>query len=129
MTPKRIMRKRGRPPKADNDETKEKKPRSIRLTDEEMAFVVENARRCRKNFSDYCRCVLLGYKPAIPDPELKDGLFAARKDIINFTNNIRGLRMTKEERSRFLASMPIINTWWRALYAEIEFIKKLMDKI
>lgn len=36
----------------------------------------------------------MDYKPGVPDPELRDGLLAARKDMVNFINNIRGLNMT-----------------------------------
>lgn len=123
------MRKRGRPPKAENEKTADRKPRSIRLTDKEMVYILEKARRCRKNFSEYCRLVLLGYEPAIPDPKLRDELIAARKDIVNFTNNIKGLRMNKEERSKFLALMPTIKIWWKALFEEVVFIKSLMERL
>ena len=94
-----------------------------------MKLITENARRCHKNFSEYCRQVLMGYKPGVPDPELRDGLFAARKDMVNFINNISGLKMNKEERSRFLASMPTIRIWWKALFAEIEWIDKYMERM
>ena len=71
----------------------------------------------------------MGYKPGVPDPELRDGLLAARKDMVNFINNISGLNMTKEERSRFIASMPTIRIWWKALFAEIEWIDKYMKRM
>ena len=71
----------------------------------------------------------MGYKPDVPDPELKDGLFAVRKDIVNFINNISGLKMTREERSRFIASMPTIRIWWKALFAEIEWIDNYMKRM
>ena len=94
-----------------------------------MRHITENARRCRKNFSEYCRLVLMGYKPGVPDPELRDGLLAARKDMVNFINNISGLNMTREERSRFLAAMPTIRIWWKALFTEIEWIDKYMKRM
>ena len=65
----------------------------------------------------------------LPDPELRDGLFAARKDMVNFINNISGLNMTREERSRFLAAMPTIRIWWKALFTEIEWIDKYMKRM
>ena len=71
----------------------------------------------------------MGYKPGVPAPELRDGLLAARKDMVNFINNISGLNMTREERSRFLASMPTIRIWWKALFAEIEWIDKYMKRM
>ena len=128
-TPKRIMRRRGRPRKSTTDNSPTRKTRTLRFTEEEAKHIAENARRCRKNFSEYCRQVLMGYKPGVPDPELRDGLFAARKDMVNFINNIRGLNMSKEERSRFLASMPTIRIWWKALFAEIEWIDKYMERM
>ena len=127
-TPKRIMKNRGRPRKSSTDSSI-RKTRTLRLTEEEVRHIAENARRCRKNFSDYCRQVLMGYKPGVPDPELRDGLFAARKDMVNFINNISGLKMTREERSRFLASMPTIKIWWKALFAEIEWIDNYMKRM
>lgn len=128
-TPMRIMRRRGRPRKSTSESSTARKTRTLRFTDEELKHITENARRCRKNFSDYCRQVLMGYKPGVPDPELRDGLFAARKDMVNFINNISGLKMTKEERSRFLASMPTIRIWWKALFAEIEWIDNYMKRM
>lgn len=128
-TPKRVMKNRGRPHKSAEDCSETRKTRTLRLTEKEIQHIAENARRCRKNFSEYCRQVLMGYKPCVPDPELRDGLFAARKDMVNFINNIRGLNMSKEERSRFLASMPTIRIWWRALFAEIEWIDNYMKRM
>ena len=128
-TPKKIMRRRGRPRKSSSDNSPIRKTRTLRLTEEEVRHITENARRFQKNFSEYCRQVLMGYKPGVPNPELRDGLLAARKDMVNFINNISGLDMTKEERSRFLASMPTIRIWWKALFAEIEWIDKYMKRM
>lgn len=125
----RIMKNRGRPPKSPSDISPTRKSKTIRLNDEEIAIISENARICKKNFSEYCRQVLLEYKPRIPDPELRKELFAARKDIVNFINNIHGLNMTKEERSKFLASMPTIKMWWKAMISEIEWIDKYMERM
>lgn len=125
----RIMRRRGRPRKSSSDNSPIRKTRTLRLTEEEVRHITENAKRCRKNFSEYCRQVLMGYKPGVPDPELRDGLLAARKDMVNFINNISGLNMTREERSRFLASMPTIRIWWKALFTEIEWIDKYMKRM
>ena len=123
------MRRRGRPRKSSSDNSPIRKTRTLRLTEDEVSHIAENARRCRKNFSEYCRQVLMGYKPGVPDPELRDGLLAARKDMMNFINNISGLNMTREERSRFLASMPTIRIWWKALFTEIEWIDKYMKRM
>lgn len=125
----RIMKNRGRPPKSPSDISPTRKSRTIRLNDEEMAIISENASKCKKNFSEYCRDILMGYKPHVPDPELRNGLFAARKDIVNFINNIHGLNMSKEERSRFLASMPTIKIWWKAMITEVEWIDKYIERM
>lgn len=129
VTPKRIMRRRGRPRKAPSDSSTTRKTRTLRFTDEELKHITEKARQCRKNFSDYCRQVLMGYNPGVPDPELREGLFAARKDMVNFINIISGLNMTREERARFLASLPTIRIWWKALFAEIEWIDKYLERM
>lgn len=123
------MKNRGRPPKSPSDKSPTRKSRTIRLNDEEMAIISENASKCKKNFSEYCRATLMGYKPRIPNPELRNGLFAVRKDMVNFINNIRGLNMTKEERSKFLASIPTIKMWWKAMISEIEWIDKYMERM
>ena len=125
----RIMKNRGRPPKSLSDISPTRKSKTIRLNDEEMAIISENASKCKKNFSEYCRDILMEYKPRIPDPELRKELFAARKDIVNFINNIHGLNMTKEERSKFLASMPTIKMWWKAMISEIEWIDKYLERM
>ena len=125
----RIMKNRGRPPKSPSDISPTRKSRTIRLNDEEMAIISENASKCKKNFSEYCRDILMGYKPRIIDPELRKELFAARKDIVNFINNIHGLNMTKEERSKFLASIPTIKMWWKAMISEIEWIDKYLERM
>ena len=67
-TPKRIMRRRGRPRKSTTENSPTRKTRTLRLTEEEVKLITENARRCHKNFSEYCRQVLMGYKPGVPDP-------------------------------------------------------------
>ena len=123
------MKNRGRPQKSPSDKSPTRKSRTIRLNDEEMAIISENASKCKKNFSEYCRDILMGYKPRIIDPELRKELFAARKDIVNFINNIHGLNMTKEERSKFLASIPTIKMWWKAMISEIEWIDKYMERM
>ena len=125
----RIMKNRGRPPKSSSDKSPTRKSRTIRLNDEEMAIISENASKCKKNFSEYCRDILMGYKPRVPDPELRNGLFAARKDMVNFINNISGLNMTKEERSKFLASIPTIKMWWKTMISEIEWIDNYMERM
>jgi hypothetical protein len=128
-TVKRVMGNRGRPRKSQTDNSPVRKPRALRLTEEEVKFITEKAQRCKMNFSEYSRKVLMNYKPTVPDPEFRNGLFAARKDIVNFINAIRGLNMDKEERKRFLLSMPVLKEWWKKLFPMIEFIDKQMERI
>lgn len=126
---KRMMRRRGRPRKASEADGAVRKSRTLRLSDEEYCLVADKARKCRRNFSDYCRKVLLGYQPSVPDAEFRDGLLAARKDMVNFINFIKGMKMGPEERKQFLAQMPTIQTWWKCLFAEIEFIDRQMKRM
>ena len=115
----------------------------MRLSDEEEKYIAGNARKCRMNFSEYCRqvlmdykmnfseyCrqVLMDYKPKMPDTLFRDELFAARKDIVNFINNIKGLKMGSEERKEFLRSMPVIQQWWKRLFPMIEFLDKRIER-
>ena len=95
----------------------------MRLSDEEEKYIAGNARKCRMNFSEYCRQVLMDYKPLF-----RDELFAARKDIVNFINNIKGLKMGSEERKEFLRSMPVIQQWWKRLFPMIEFLDKRIER-
>ena len=83
----------------------------MRLSDEEEKYIAGNARKCRMNFSEYW-----------------DELFAARKDIVNFINNIKGLKMGSEERKEFLRSMPVIQQWWKRLFPMIEFLDKRIER-
>lgn len=105
-----------------------RKPRALRLSDEEEKYIAGNARKCRMNFSEYCRQVLMDYKPKMPDTLFRDELFAARKDIVNFINNIKGLKMGSEERKEFLRSMPVIQQWWKRLFPMIEFLDKKIER-
>ena len=60
---KRLMRRRGRPRKSETENSVVRKPRALRLSDEEEKYIAGNAARCRMNFSEYCRKVLMDYKP------------------------------------------------------------------
>ena len=51
----RIMRRRGRPRKSETENSVVRKPRALRLSDEEEKYIAGNARKCRMNFSVYCR--------------------------------------------------------------------------
>ena len=124
----RIMRRRGRPRKSETDSSPIKKPKALRLSDEEEKYIANNARKCRMNFSEYCRKVLMNYKPYVPDTKFRDELFAARKDIVNFINNIKGLKMGSEERKEFLRSIPVIQEWWKKLFPMIEFLDKKIER-
>mgnify|MGYP006896767122 CR=1 FL=1 len=64
---KRIMKRRGRPRKSKTDNSPIRKPKALRLSDEEEKYIANNARKCRMNFSEYCRKVLMSYKPSVPD--------------------------------------------------------------
>ena len=124
----RLMRRRGRPRKSETENSVVRKPRALRLSDEEERYIAGNAERCRMNFSEYCRRVLMDYKPGVPDMMFRDELFAARKDIVNFINNIKGLKMGSEERKEFLRSMPVIQQWWKRLFPMIEFLDKKIER-
>ena len=63
----------------------------------------------------------------MPDTKFRDELFAARKDIVNFINNIKGLKMGSEERKEFLRSIPVIQEWWKKLFPMIEFLDKKIE--
>jgi hypothetical protein len=126
---KRIMRRRGRPRKSEMDSSPVRKPRALRLSDEEEKYIAGNAQRCRMNFSEYCRKVLMGYKPGIPDTKFRDELIAARRDIVNFTNNIIGLQVDQEKRKQLLRSMPVIQKWWKSLFSLVEYLDKKIERV
>ena len=126
---KRIMRRRGRPHKSEADISPVRKPRALRLSDEEEKYIAGNAQRCRMNFSEYCRKVLMGYKPGIPDTKFRDDLIAARRDIVNFTNNIIGLQADQEKRKQLLRSMPVIQKWWKSLFSLVEYLDKKIERV
>ena len=126
---KRIMRRRGRPRKSEMENSTVRKPRTLRLSDEEEKYIAGNARKCRMNFSEYCRKVLMGYKPGIPDTKFRDELIAARRDIVNFTNNIIGLQTDQEKRKQLLRSMPVIQKWWKSLFSLVEYLDKKIERV
>ena len=123
------MRRRGRPHKSESDISPVRKPRALRLSDEEEKYIAGNAQRCRMNFSEYCRKVLMGYKPGIPDTKFRDELIAARRDIVNFTNNIIGLQTDQEKRKQLLRSMPVIQKWWKSLFSLVEYLDKKIERV
>ena len=68
----RIMKRRGRPRKSKTDNSHIRKPKALRLSDEEEKYIANNARKCRMNFSEYCRKVLMNYKPSVPDTKFSE---------------------------------------------------------
>ena len=125
---KRIMRRRGRPRKSETDSSPIRKPKALRLSDEEEKYIANNARKCRMNFSEYCRKVLMNYKPSVPDTKFRDELIAARRDIVNFANNIKKLQTDQEKRKQLLQSMPVIQKWWKSLFSLVEFLDKKIER-
>ena len=125
----RIMRRRGRPRKSPEDKSLTRGTRSLRLTKEETKLLSEMALKCKMNFSEYCRKVLLEYHPAVPDSKFRDELIAARKDIVNFRNIISGMNMTKEEKKKFLQAIPTLAIWWSKLESMIEFLEQKIERI
>ena len=125
---KRIMRRRGRPRKSEMENSTVRKPRALRLSDEEEKYIANNARKCRMNFSEYCRKVLMNYKPGVPDTKFRDELIAARRDIVNFANNIKKLQTDQEKRKQLLQSMPVIQKWWKSLFSLVEFLDKKIER-
>ena len=125
---KRIMRRRGRPRKSEMDSSPVRKPRALRMSDEEEKYIASNAQRCKMNFSEYCRKVLMNYKPSVPDTKFRDELIAARRDIVNFANNIKKLQMDQEKRKQLLQSMPVIQKWWKSLFSLVEFLDKKIER-
>ena len=126
---KRIMRRRGRPRKSEMENSTVRKPRALRLSDEEEKYIANNARKCRMNFSEYCRKVLMNYKPGVPDTKFRDELIAARRDIVNFANNIKKLQTDQEKRKQLLQSMPVIQKWWKSLFSLVEFLDKKIERV
>ena len=124
----RIMRRRGRPRKSKTDNSPIRKPKALRLSDEEEKYIANNARKCRMNFSEYCRKVLMNYKPYVPDTKFRDELIAARRDIVNFANNIKKLQTDQEKRKQLLQSMPVIQKWWKSLFSLVEFLDKKIER-
>ena len=125
---KRIMRRRGRPRKPEMENSTVRKPRALRLSDEEEKYIANNAGKCRMNFSEYCRKVLMNYKPSVPDTKFRDELIAARRDIVNFANNIKKLQTDQEKRKQLLQSMPVIQKWWKSLFSLVEFLDKKIER-
>lgn len=126
---KRIMRRRGRPRKSEMDSSPVRKPRALRMSDEEEKYIASNAQRCKMNFSEYCRKVLMNYKPSVPDTKFRDELIAARRDIVNFANNLKGMHMTKDEKKKLLESTSVIRKWANNLVPLIEFLDKMIERV
>lgn len=125
------MKSRGRPKKKEGDAPALRPiTKAIRLSQEEQDLINEQAALCKMNFSEYVRKVLIGYKPSVPDPDLKNQLWAARTDIRNFANIINGKMKgwSKEKRIIYLQNDAFLHEWEQALVPLLNFIDSLIEK-
>ena len=67
-------------------------------------------------------------RPSVPDTKFRDELIAARRDIVNFANNIKKLQTDQEKRKQLLQSMPVIQKWWKSLFSLVEFLDKKIER-
>ena len=106
--------------------SKERKIRHIRMSDEEWNFATENARKCHKFTSTYIRELAAGYRPMVPDPELKHQLSKIRIDIVNFAKHLNGL--SDGDRSILLRDPNTHSIWAKSVKDELDFIDDLMRR-
>ena len=133
MTYKRKYKKKkkklvpGRPFISEKNPSKERKPRHIRYSDEEWNFVSENASRCNKPTGTYIRDLSTGYRPMVPDPELKHQLAKVRIDIVNFAKHLNGL--SDSDRAMLLKDPNTHSIWSASVKKELDFIDDLMRRL
>ena len=97
------------------------------MSDEEWNFATENARLCHKFTSTYIRDLAAGYRPMVPDPELKHQLSKIRIDIVNFAKHLNGL--SDGDRSILLRDPNTHSIWSKSVKDELDFIDDLMRRI
>ena len=130
-TKKRVMKSRGRPKKKEGDAPALRPiTKAIRFSKEELDLINEQAALCKMNFSEYVRKVLIGYKPSVPDPDLKNQLWAARTDIRNFASDISGKMKgwPAEKRKTYLQNDAILHKWEKAIVPLLDFIDSLIKR-
>ena len=117
----------GRPFITDKKTSKERPIRHIRMSDDEWDFAQQNAHLCHKQTSTYIRQLAAGYRPMVPDPELKHQLAKVRVDIVNFAKRLAGL---KDEDRNLLLKDPNTNAIWsNGVKKELDFIDDLMRRL
>lgn len=130
----RMMKKRrGRPRKADSEDPDDENIRrtikkTARYNPAEWQSVEHNMRHGNvKDYSYYARNATIGLQPFVIDSEATFHLRAARKDIMNFANAVKGMKLTNAERKQLLLSVPTLIEWWPKLEEEINGINKFFD--
>jgi hypothetical protein len=117
----------GRPQIAENNPSKERKIRHIRMSDDEWKFATENARLCHKHTSTYIREIATGYRPMTPDPQLKIQLAKSRTDIIRLSKKLAGL--SDENRKLVMGELEYQIQWFNAVQIILNFIDDLRRRI
>ncbi len=117
----------GRPFVTEKNPSKERPIRHIRMSDEEWEFARENAHLCHKQTGTYIRLLATGYRPLVPDPELKHQLAKVRIDIVNYAKHLEGLSDT--DRTLLLKDPDTHEIWTKGVKKELDFIDDLMRRL
>lgn len=128
-----MKRRRGRPHKAEPEENDDENIRrtikkTARYNPVEWQSIEHNMRHANiKDYSYFARNATMGMQLFVIDSEAIYHLRAARKDIMNFANAIKGMKLTNAERRQLLLSLPTLKEWWPKLETEINGINKFFD--
>lgn len=117
----------GRPQITEENPSKERKIRHIRMSDEEWDFAAQNARLCHKHTSTYIRQLASGYRPMKPDPELKHQLAKVRTDILQLSKRLAGL--SDDARKLIMGEYDFQVEWFNAVQKELDFIDDLRRRL
>ena len=117
----------GRPLITENNPSKGRPIRHIRMSDEEWNFARQNARLCNKQTSTYIRNLATGYRPMVFDPELKYQLNKVRTDILQLSKRLAGL--SDEARILIMGEEEYQKKWFAAVQIELDFIDDLRRRL
>ena len=129
-TKEQLTKKRGRKKLSDGAISKARKKKNIYFSDMEWSKIGELSRTL--NFhsrSQYIREVATGYRPMVPDPEMKKELMKVRTDLNKFWSYFDSKNFSDDERLGRIRNMDFQREWAKGIKAELMFINKWIKRL
>lgn len=103
---------------------------TIRFTNEEKAEIIEKANACGLKPNEYCRRLILGYKPRLrmtqEEIDAINTLGDARADLIRINNVLK--KKSEDFKLQLFGSISFIRLWMQAVGNLIDTWKGIMER-